>query len=314
MFNENYAEKVGFAVGTGRCGTKFIGQAIALERGVSSVHERDPLNETFHRYCNWYGLPVDSEGFLNTKQLEIQQDLENHQFSFEASAHLSLSIRELYDRFGAKFLLLVRSPERVVNSYLRKGWYSQPAVRGNPDLAPSFQSSCPYFYYFLGRIMPSGDEFIRWNQMSRVGKLAWYWNTVNTRILQQFEAIPETHYRVEKLENITYSRYLSIAQFFGFQSTISQKMYDKLLLRPPNAKSGVPTIATWTASEISEFEAEVQPMAETLGYEYRVSHLPIPKPRRDSQGKLAWLKRQYQKLRLNGTEIDAGKKSKSLIK
>jgi hypothetical protein len=162
--------------------------------------------------------------------------------------------------------------------------------------------------------MPSGDEFIRWNQMSRVGKLAWYWNTVNTRILQQFEAIPETHYRVEKLENITYSRYLSIAQFFGFQSTISQKMYDKLLLRPPNAKSGVPTIATWTASEISEFEAEVKPMAETLGYEYRVSHLPIPKPRRDSQGKLAWLKRQYQKLRLNGTEIDAGKKSKSLIK
>lgn len=314
MLNESFTEKVGFAVGTGRCGTKFMGQVVALEPNVSSVHERNPLNETFHRYCNWYGLPVDSEGFLSTKELEIQQDLSNYMFSFEASAHLSLSIRELYDRFGAKFILLVRSPERVVNSYLRKGWYSQPAVRANPNLAPSFQSSCPYFYYFLGRIMPSGEEFLRWNQMSRVGKLGWYWNTLNAEVLEQFETLPETHYRIEKLEDLTYDRYLNIAQFLGIQSSISQEMYNELVHRPPNAKSGVPTIATWNASERGEFEAEVKPMAERMGYEYRVSHLPIPQPKPDKPRKLTWIKRQYWKLRFSVAEIDSSKQDKSLIK
>ncbi|MGJ3250981.1 MAG: sulfotransferase domain-containing protein [Elainellaceae cyanobacterium] len=314
MLNESFTEKVGFAVGTGRCGTKFMGQVVALEPNVSSVHERNPLNETFHRYCNWYGLPVDSEGFLSAKELEIRQDLSNHMFSFEASAHLSLSIRELYDRFGAKFILLVRSPERVVNSYLRKGWYSQPAVRTNPNLAPSFQSSCPYFYYFLGRIMPSGEEFLRWNQMSRVGKLGWYWNTLNAKVLEQFETLPETHYRIEKLEDLTYDRYLSLAQFLGIQSSISQTTYNELVHRPPNAKSGVPTIATWNASERSEFETEVKPMAEKMGYEYKVNHLPIPHPQPDKPRKLTWIKRQYWKLRFSGAEIDASKQDKSLIK
>ena len=276
---EDSQERIGFAIGTGRCGTNFLAKIIALESSVSSVHERNPLNETFHRYCKWYDLPIDHEGFLQTKEGEIKQDLENHLFSFEASAHLSLSLLELYNRFESKFLLLVRSPERVVNSYLRKGWYEKPAVRANPDLAPGYQDYCHNFHHVLGRIMPSGDKFRQWNQMSRVGKIAWYWNALNAKIMEQFESIPETHWRVEKLEHLSYSRYLEIAQFFGFQSMVSQEIYEELALCRPNAKSRVPTIATWTPSEISEFEAEVEPMAKRLGYEYRVSHLPVPQPR-----------------------------------
>ncbi len=316
MVSGNFRNKVRFAVGTGRCGTKFICRAIGLEPNIASVHERNPLNETFHRYCKWYDLPVDVEGFLDTKQIEIQKDLEDHRFSFESSAHLSLSIRELYDRFGAKFLLLIRSPERVVNSYLSKGWYIKPAVRGNSNLAPSFQSSCPYFYRFLGRIMPSGNEFVRWNQMTRVGKLAWYWNTLNGEVIKQFEAISKNHYRIEKLEDLTYEWYLSITQFFGFESMVFKEVYDELARRRPNAKSEaeVPTIATWTASEISEFETEVKPLAERLGYEYRVSHLPIPQPKSNQSEKVGWFKRQYLKWKLRGTEDWRGKIPKSQIK
>ena len=115
--------KINFAIGTGRCGTKFLYKVLDLEPNVASVHERNPLNETFHRYCKWYDIPVDHEGFLHTKEQEIQADLDQFDCSFEASAHLSLSVEELYQRFNAKFILLVRSPHEVVNSYLRKGWY-----------------------------------------------------------------------------------------------------------------------------------------------------------------------------------------------
>ncbi|AFY78755.1 MAG: hypothetical protein IGR93_00115 [Hydrococcus sp. C42_A2020_068] len=296
--SSNFKGRVVFAIGTGRCGTEFISRVINLEPNVSSVHERNPLNETFHRYCKWYGLPVDSEGFLQTKEGEIQQDLENHFFSFEASAHLSLSIQELYDRFNAKFLLLIRSPERVVNSYLQKGWYEKPVIRANPNLAPGYQDYCTSFHHSLGRIMPSGEKFLQWNQMSRIGKIAWYWNALNARVLEQFERIPETHWRIEKLEDLSYSRYLEIAEFFGFQSAIAPEIYEQLSLRRPNAKSRVPTIATWNSTEISEFEAEVEPMAKRFGYEYKVNHLPIPQPQQDSteQTSLSQLGHRTKKL------------------
>ena len=283
MKGTDFSGRVGFAVGTGRCGTKFIAQVIGLEPAVSAVHERNRLNESFRSYCKWYGLAVDDEGFLHTKECEIRQDLENHLFSFEASGYLSLSVRELYDRFRAKFILLVRSPERVVNSYLRKGshagrgWYDKPIVRANPQLALGYQE-CYYFHHFLGRIVPSGEKFLQWNQMSRVGKLAWYWNALNAKVLEQFKDLPEAHWRIVKLEDLSYRRYLEIAQFLGFRATVTQQTFDDLAQSRPNALIDVPTIATWTASEIAEFEAEVAPMAERLRYEYRVDRLPIPQP------------------------------------
>jgi hypothetical protein len=273
--SRSYEGRVGFAIGTGRCGTKFLSNVIASESGILSVHERNPLNEAFHRYCKWYKLPVDDEGFLNTKDLEIRQDLADHKFSFEASAHLSLSVRELYSRFGAKFILLVRSPERVVNSYLRKGWYDKPIIYSNSELALGYQKS-KGFHHFLGRIVPTKEKFLQWNVMSRVGKLAWYWNILNAKVLEQFEDLPKTHWRIEKLENLTYDRYLEITKFLGFQSTIKRQTYDKIKINRPNIQYNVPTIASWNIIEIDEFEREVKPLAEILGYEYRVDHLPIP--------------------------------------
>lgn len=270
---DKFKGQIGFAIGTGRCGTQFIAKVIEREANVSSVHERNPFNETFHRYCKWYGLLVDSEGFLQTKTDEIQQDLESHDFSFEASAHLSLSVPELYDRFGAKFLLMVRSPEKVVNSYLKKGWYEKPVLRANPNLPPSYQHPSKEFHHFLGRIVPSKDKFAQWNQMSRVGKLAWYWNALNAKVLEQFASIPETHWRIEKLEDLSYDRYREVTDFLGFKSAIAPETYDNLAQSRPNAKSRLRALDSWTQTEIDEFEAEVKPMAERFGYEYRVSQL-----------------------------------------
>lgn len=272
--NSHFLNSVGFAVGTGRCGTKFMSRVAALEPKVASTHERAPFNEAFHRYCQWYNLPVDTLGFLAAKREEIETDLETHAYSFEASAHLSLSIEALYKAFGARFVLLVRSPEKVVNSYIRKGWYSQKAIRNNSDLALGYQNYCEEPHHFLGRIMPSGDRFDTWNQMSRVGKLAWYWNILNLRVLEQFAELPKEHYLVEKLENFSYERYLEIADFLGYASSVSKDSYESLSERRPNrSRANLQSVDAWNDAEISEFEAEVRPMAERLEYEYRVSRL-----------------------------------------
>lgn len=272
MENYDYKNRVGFSIGTGRCGTKFLHKVFEIEPKVSSVHERNSLNETFHRYCQWYGITVDHEGFLQQKEREIQLDLIEHRFSFESSAYLSLSLEELYQRFGAKFILLVRRPDEVVNSYLYKGWYSRPTIRSNPNLPPTYQISKD-FHHFLGRVLPSGEKFEQWQKLTRVGKLAWYWNALNTRVLEQFENIPPSQWRVEKLEELSFDRYLEIAQFFGVNSKLKHEAYQKIVESRPNSVYNDHSILTWTEQEIAEFETEVEPIATKLGYEYKINQL-----------------------------------------
>jgi len=122
-------DRIAFAVGTGRCGTKFICRVLELEKSVASVHERNPPSDTFHRYCKWYGISVDHEGFLAAKKREIESDLETFDYSFESSAYLSLSVIELYERFNAKFILLVRKPHEVVASRSRRFLFEERVVR-----------------------------------------------------------------------------------------------------------------------------------------------------------------------------------------
>lgn len=274
MDNQEFENKVAFAIGTGRCGTQFLARIMAHEPEVKSVHERNALNETFHRYAKWYNLPIDDEGFLQTKFLEISEDLTKNNFSFEASAFLSVSTKELYERFGAKIILLVRSPEKVVNSYIAKGWYENDFYYSNKSLALGYQENNS-FHHFLGRPVPIGDKFDEWKNMSRVGKLAWYWNELNLKAINILKEIPEDFWMVKKIEELNYEGYQEICAFLNIDSQISSYKF-KLLSGDRHSFSNAPTISSWTETEIHEFQSEVLPMANHLGYEYEVNKMPVP--------------------------------------
>lgn len=266
--------RVGFATGTGRCGTQFITKVFAMEPTVSSSHERNIHNESFHRYCKWYDLPVDEMGFIYTKQIEIEEDLKTHLFSFEASAQLSFSIKTLYDTFNAKFIFLVRSPEKVVNSFKYKNIYSNPYIINCPSQALGYQK-VDHIHHFLGRFAPIGDFFNQWNRMTQIGRIAWYWKITNQKIFEQLEAIPGSQWRLVKLENFDYEEFLKITNFLGIESKLHQNKFDKLRNKPPNAFKKVSSIKDWTSLEIQEFESQVAPMADKLGYKYRINDLII---------------------------------------
>src|SRR5215471_21491966 len=100
--------RVGFCVGTGRCGTTFLSELARREPDVAAAHERLRLAATFHMFCKWHGIAVDSEGFLLDREEAVRRDLAERRFSFECSALLSHSLEELLERFRARFLLLVR--------------------------------------------------------------------------------------------------------------------------------------------------------------------------------------------------------------
>ncbi len=264
--------KVGFAVGTGRCGTKFLAELFAKHTSLAAHHERHPLSDTFHRYCKWYDIPVDRAGFLRTKRRGIELDLTEKAYSFEASAFLSLSIAELHEAFDARFVLMVRRPERVVISYLKKGWYSEPIDLDDPSLPPSTQR-CAEFHHFLGRTLPRGDEFDRWNALTRVGKLGWYWHHLNRSVLEQFEKLAAGVGQVRRLEDLDYSVVSDVSEQLGMPSPPDERQFAKLSAKRPNSLSGLGHIRDWSPTEREEFEREVRPMAERLGYEWRVEDL-----------------------------------------
>lgn len=261
--------RVGFCVGTGRCGTTFLAQLAAQEPEVASSHERLRLGATFHMFCKWHGIAVDSEGFLLDREEAVRRDLAERRFSFECSALLSHSLEELFARFRARFLLLVRSPAETVASFAVRGWFVKSCARQDPHLPPSYREG-EEPRHFLGRNIPRGAEFARWTRLTQIGRLSWFWQARNRAILEQFRRLPASQCRIERLEDLDFPRYREIAAFLGWQSRLDAGQFAELARTRPNAGPNPPRrFPAWSAVEAAEFEAEVAAVAEALGYEYR---------------------------------------------
>jgi hypothetical protein len=272
MNNLKYQNKVGFVLGTGRCGTKLMHDLMSKEPTVRSHHERYPLPESFLRYCQWHRLPIDHFGVMETLKKGIEKDLKERSFSFESSCYLSFSVKDLYEQFGAKFILIVRDPISVINSYYVKGtgekkvlWYEHPYKYKDLSLKPGYQEYSE-FHHFLSRFAPSGKEFQRWNKLTRIGKLAWFWKTVNESVIKQFDNLPETSWRVQKLEDLNYKSYQEICNFLGFKSRTDLRSFDMLYNSKPNSQLKPFSVNQWSNREKTEFLNELEKTAKSFGY------------------------------------------------
>ncbi len=273
---ETRAGTVGFCVGTGRCGTTLFSELCRREPNVGSFHERQRLGATFHMYCQWYGIPIDHEGFLAERQELIDADLSQHHHSIEANALLSHSILELFNRFDAKFLLLIRHPAETVASFAVRGWFANTPARDRVDLPPTFRGGSlgdEKARHFLGRNIPTGAEFHRWASLTQIGRIAWFWNARNQAILNQFELLPPSHRRVQTIEDLDIASFRSITEFFGWTSEIPEDDFNQLANSRLNTGPAPPRrITQWRADEIREFSAEVEPVASAIGYD--IAHRP----------------------------------------
>jgi hypothetical protein len=264
-----FAGRVSFCVGTGRCGTTFLSALAGREPEVAASHERLRLGATFHMFCKWHHLAVDPEGFLLDREEAVRADLRQRRFSFECSALLSHSLEELFDRFAARFVLLVRNPEETVASFVVRGWFTKPCARRDPSLPPSYREG-EEPRHFLGRNIPHGVEFERWTRLTQVGRVAWFWQARNRAILDQFRRLPPSHCRVERLEDLDFPRYQQLAAFLGWRPQTDACLFAELARARLNAGPTPPRrITDWVPAERAEFEGQVAPVAAALGYEHR---------------------------------------------
>lgn len=266
LSNLNIEKKmISFAIGTGRCGTKFLSEVLKAEKEVSAHHEIHPNSDTFYRFMKWYDLPVDKAGFLARKQAVITEELKKKNFFFESSAYLSLSVHELHREFNSKFVLLIRNPKSVVKSYIKKGWYQEEVELEDPNKIPSFQN-VTQAHHFLGRTLPRGEEYLRWSKLTRVGKISWYWTFLNGEVLKQFQNLPEASYRICQIEEFNYNVYQDLCEFIGFNSHLSKSKFEAIRKDKPNSFAYRKNEGVWNDLEEKEFNQEVADLAKKMGY------------------------------------------------
>jgi len=109
--------------------------------------------------------------------------------------------------------------------------------------------------------------------MTQVGKVAWFWRAFNERILEAVEQVPKESYRIMRIEDLDYARYVELCRFLGLQGQIPQATFDGLRTSRPHAFWRKRMVDQWTEREIEEFENQVAQLAERFGYESRVAKL-----------------------------------------
>lgn len=284
--------RVAFALGTGRCGTFMVYELLRRDPGVAASHERNVLAECFHRYCTWYGLPVDEQAFISTKAAEIEADLRGHELSFEASAPLSFSVPTLHRAFGAKFMLFVRNPVDVVNSYLSKHWFVEEIHWGDHARAPGYHPQHVEPHHSFGRIMPMGAAYEPWSRLGRIGKLAWTWATVNRAVREALRALPEGQSMIIRLEDFDFDAYRRMTAFLGREPRLERTAFEALMGSRPNTRQDKPTILQWSARDVAEFRDQIGSAAEEFGYHLDLSDAGQgecgPTPGRSQNGVRGW--------------------------
>jgi len=172
---------------------------------------------------------------------------------------------------------MVRRPDRVVSSYLRKGWYEAAAEVGDANLPPTMQNvAMPH--HFLGRTMPYGAEFERWRGLTHVGKLAWYWARLNRALAEQASRLPSNAAQFQKLEALDYTAFDKLRALLRAPANVAEPDFARVRRRRPNASQGARRVCDWTLQERREFEAGVREMAEHFGYAWSTEDLAAEAP------------------------------------
>jgi hypothetical protein len=163
------------------------------------------------------------------------------------------ALSEIFSR--SKFIHLVRHPGDFARSGLRRGYYSPRVVHD-------------------GLWEPGDDDPVRqrWDEMTRIEKVAWLWNEVQSFAEDFKERLDEGRILTVRSEDL-YSESettRSVFRFLDVDNPLPVHRLTRLLRRPVNAqKTGnVPPYAQWPESDKASLRRWAT-QASTYGYDLR---------------------------------------------
>ena len=197
---EMYKSTPVFVLTTGRSGSKFIANIFKelYKDEIDAYHEPYPVLENFPNYFyNNQNKIEELSSIFKTARMElILKSFIAEKLYFESNQCLNFLAHAIIRVFpNAKFVHLIRNPIDFTISAIKKGWYVNDSIWED------------------GRIKHKNSD--KWNSMTQLEKLAWYWSE-NNRHIEDFKSIlkPEQIFTI-KFEDLI-SDEESLAELVNF--------------------------------------------------------------------------------------------------
>ncbi len=73
---------------------------------------------------------------------------------------------------------------------------------------------------------PKGKYFTKWNSLDQLLKIKWYWNEIYTEIFSDLKKIPKKNYKVIKIEDFDYNKYLELSKWIGVKPIVNRIIFN----------------------------------------------------------------------------------------
>lgn len=254
-------------IGLARSGKRWLSEIFNRHGNAASLAEPYPVLESFFFYCQWNGLAIDHAGFFHRLNADINRLFERHDVVYLASPWLSLGLQQVEQFLQPDaYFFSVRQPEAVVRSMVNKGWYVEDIVKSANELATGPQPFLHDMHHHFSRVTPAGNDYEAWQQLTPVGRCAWYWNETNTRIVSELANVPSSRVFPLRLKDIDQNLafYRNVATHFSLRPELTKDEFEAI-------KGGMPNIGRRKSarpwSELERCELEQQTASFSRAYD-----------------------------------------------
>lgn len=242
-----------------RSGTRWLSDIFEAHKNATGITERYFEAESMYRFISYNDLPIDTAGIITLIKYGILQDWKRGDISFVTSPFFSHGIEQLNRELRPERIVFgCGEPRFSTQSIYNKGFFSHYYIHNDPSLALGFQPSFPqrwYWLYLFARLVPKGKEAYRqWEQLTRIGKIAWWGTMVNRDIWKQLQQLPKEKIYLFNLKDAdqNYEYYLKLAEEFGLAPVLSKRTF--LAIKKQTVLPSHNISHTWSEQEQREFE------------------------------------------------------------
>ena len=113
-------------------------------------------------------------------------------------------------------------------------------------------------YRSFSRIVPKGEFLKEWLSLTRIGKITWFWSTINKTIFEDFNKEQNVDKFFVRLEDVNqnYIIYEKLSKKFNFENKMTEgQFYNVLNKASNNDTSLIHLYKNWSNLEKKEFES-----------------------------------------------------------